>query len=81
MSSDDLTPAQAEALKARVAVLLRFLNRLQERMNRLTFPVDDPLWLGVVHARNAAQDLFVACHYAGCKSGVGRPPKDEPPAR
>ena len=35
-------------------------------MNRLGVPVDDPLWLGVVYARNAAQDLFVACHYAGC---------------
>ena len=38
-------------------------------MNRLTFPVDDRLWLGVDYAWNAAQDLFVACHYAGCKWG------------
>jgi hypothetical protein len=49
-------------------------------MNRLNFPTDDPLSLGVVYARNAAQDLFVACHYAGCKSGVGRRAKEEPPA-
>ena len=81
MTSDDLTPEQAEALKALVARQLRFLNRLQERMNHLRFPTDDPLWLGVVHARNAAQDLFVACHYAGCESGVGKRAKDEPPAR
>lgn len=72
MHSSDITPEQAERLKAIVARKLRFLNRLQERMNRLTFPTDDPLWLSVVYARNAAQDLFVACHYAGCKSGVGR---------
>jgi hypothetical protein len=49
-------------------------------MNWLNFPTDDPLWLGAVCARNAAQDLFVACHYAGCKSGVGRQAKGEPKA-
>ena len=73
MTSDDLTPQQAEALKAILGRHLRFLNRLQERMNQRKFATDDPLWLAVVHARNAAQDLFVACHYAECKSGVGRP--------
>jgi hypothetical protein len=44
-------------------------------MTRLDFSTDDALWLAGVRARNAAQDLFVACHYAGCKSGVGRPAK------
>jgi hypothetical protein len=45
----------------------------------VNFPTDDPLWLGVVYARNAALDLFVACDYAGCKRGVGRRAKGDPP--
>jgi hypothetical protein len=81
VTSDDLTPDQAEALKAIVGRQLRFLNRMVGRMQQRQFPVDDAVWLASIAARNAAQDLFVACHYAGCKSGVGRPAKEEPPAR
>jgi hypothetical protein len=55
VTSDDLTPDQAEAVKTIVRRQFRFLSRLQERMNRLNFPTDDPLWLGAVYARNAAR--------------------------
>ena len=71
MSSDDLTPDQAEALKAIVGRQLRYLNRLVAKMQLRQFPVDDRLWVAGIAARNCAQDLFVACHYAGCKSGGG----------
>ena len=79
MDSSDLTPEQAERLKVIVGRQLRFLNRMVGRMQQRQFPVDDPIWVAGIAARNAAQDLFVACHYAGCKSGVGRRVKNEPP--
>lgn len=41
-------------------------------MQRLGWPVDDPVCRAAAMARDAAQDLFTATHYAGCKRGVGR---------
>ena len=78
MDSSDITPEQAERLKAIVGRQLRFLNRMVSSMQQRQFPVDDPVWVAGIAARNAAQDLFVACHYAGCKSGVGRQAKPQP---
>ncbi len=72
MNSDDLTPAQAERLKAVLGRHLRFLNRLVTRMQQLQFPLDDPLWVATVAARDKAQDLLTAAHYSSCRSGVGR---------
>jgi len=72
VTSDDLTPGQAERLKATLGRHLRFLNRLCGRMQQLQFPLDDPLWQAAAAARNAAQDVYTAAHYAGCKTGVGR---------
>ena len=48
MTSDDLRPEQAEALKEHVARQLRFLNRLVDRMTHLGFPPDDGLWSAAV---------------------------------
>ena len=73
MDSADLTPEQAERLGADVRNMLRYLNRLCQRMTRLGFPVHDPLYVAVVKARAAIQDLHMAAHYASCKHGVGRP--------
>lgn len=72
VKSDDLKPEQARKLMATVAKQLRFLNRLCGRMSALGFPPNDPLWRAASEARNAMQDLHVASHYAGCKTGVGR---------
>lgn len=70
MDSGELTAEQAERLKQVLGRHLRFLNRLVERMQQRQFPLEDPLWIAAVTARNAAQDLFTAAHYAGCKRGV-----------
>jgi hypothetical protein len=51
--------------------MLRYLNRLCERMMRLGFPPDDPLQVAAVKARAAMQDLHTAAHYATCRHGVG----------
>jgi hypothetical protein len=73
MSSDDLNPKQRERLRADVARMLRYLNRLVERMTRLGFPVKDPVYVAAISARAAIQDLHIAAHYATCTHGVGRP--------
>jgi hypothetical protein len=72
MTEADLKPEQVERLAAIVGRELRFLNRLCDRMNRLGFPPDDPLFRAAMLARNGMHGLNVAAHYANCESGVGR---------
>lgn len=66
-------PRSAERLRGQIARHLRYLNRLCERMNRLGFPPDDPLYVAAERARTAIQGLHVAAHYASCEHGVGEP--------
>ena len=73
-----IQPEQADKLQAMVARELRFLNRLCQRMQLRRFRPDDPLWLAAHRARDSVQHLHVAVHYAGCRSGVGRPTQPEP---
>ena len=75
MDSTQLTTEQAERLNRQAAAMLRYLNRLCDRMHRLHFPLDDPLRREATRARDAMQGLFVMTHYASCEHGVGRPEK------
>jgi hypothetical protein len=75
MDSSHLTRQQAEALRAQVAVRLRWLNRLTARMQRVGFSPQDELFLATQRARNFMQDLMTAAHYASCEHGVGREAK------
>jgi hypothetical protein len=72
MTSDDLTPQQAEVLKARVGLMLRYMNRLRQRMHKRKFPEVDELSRAVRDAHNALHHLNVHLHYLTVKSGVGR---------
>ena len=72
MTSAELRSDQAGRLRLVIARELRYLNRLCERMTRLGFPPDDPLFVAALRARDALQDLHVVTHYAECKHGVGR---------
>jgi hypothetical protein len=38
------------------------------------FPPDDPLFVDVVTAQHALQDLVMKLHYLSCQSGVGKKP-------
>jgi hypothetical protein len=78
VDSTYLNSEQVERLRAIVGRDLRFLNRLCARMQRLAFPLDDPLCQAGLRARDVVQDLYTAIHYCGCKSGVGRPPNGSP---
>ena len=72
MTSAELRSDQAARLRLVIARELRYLNRLCERMTRLGFPPDDPLFVAALRARDSLQDLHVVTHYCECKHGVGR---------
>jgi hypothetical protein len=40
------------------------------------FPPHDPLYVDVVKAQHAMQDLLMERHYLGCQSGVGKKPRE-----
>jgi hypothetical protein len=75
MRSEDLTPAQAQALKEKLRPMLAYLGRLEKRMHKRRFPPDDKLVHLVRHAYNAMHALNVEIHYLSCTSGVGQPSK------
>jgi hypothetical protein len=72
MQSDDLTPAQARALKNKLQPMLGYLNRLKHRMRRRGFLNDDPLLAAVCQAEEAMHALHVQTHYLTCGDSVGR---------
>ena len=76
MDSDRLTAEQAEKLKQQVGRTVRYYNNLVARIELRRFGATDPLYRAALNARNAAQSLWMAAHYASCKSGVGRPAKE-----
>jgi hypothetical protein len=71
MGHGDLTREQLERLHATLFPKVNLLNQLERRMTRLGFPVNDPLYLAVVKAQSAAQELYVQVHYRSCSNGVG----------
>jgi len=73
MTSNDLQRDQTDRLTAQAAQQLRWFNRLCERMQQCHFPPDDPLWIAAHNAPDVLQALHMTYHYAGCKSGAGRP--------
>ena len=66
MHSKDLSKEQAEALSGGIRPCLRYLGRLQTRMEKAPFPSDDPIYKLVVKAYNAVHHLSVALHYLEC---------------
>jgi hypothetical protein len=61
MRREDLTREQAEAIKAKIAPMLGYLNRLKKRMNAV-FVRDDSLFAEVIDAVDAMHKLNVSIH-------------------
>lgn len=72
MDSDHLTNEQVDKLRDAIGRQLRYLNKLCGRVQRLGFPLDDPLCFAALAARDRVQDLYAATHYAKSKGGLGR---------
>jgi hypothetical protein len=77
MDSDDLTPEQAGTLYRGLVGGMNYLLRLRTRMEKTGFLPDDPLYQMVCKAYDAMHQSWVEFHYRSCKSGVGRPSRDE----
>ena len=71
MRGDDLTPDQAQRLKATIRPMLIYLGRLKKRMEKRRFPLDDKLFQTVLRAYDVIHELNVHVHYLSCESGVG----------
>jgi hypothetical protein len=61
MRREDITREQAEAIKAKIAPMLGYLNRLKKRMNAV-FARDDSLFAEVIDAADALHKLNVSIH-------------------
>jgi hypothetical protein len=70
VTSDDLTRAQAEAMLASVRRQLHYLGKLRDRMNALSFPPNEPLYLAAAGAFNAVHALSVELHYLTSAPGT-----------
>jgi len=73
MDSNSITRAQAEQMKEVVGRQLRYLGKLQRRMEKMRWPPTDPLYVDVCAAFDKIHKLNVALHYLSCDPGsVGR---------
>jgi hypothetical protein len=72
MDSASLQRWQIARLKKSVAPMLRYLYRLWDRMNKIGFLPNDPLYLVVYQAYNAVHALSVKLHYME-RDGTGKP--------
>jgi hypothetical protein len=77
MTRDDIQPAQAAAIRKIVWPMLGYLTRLQQRMEKVGFTLNDPLYQSVKKARESVFDLSMDLHYLSCTGGVGRVPSSQ----
>src|ERR1700733_2230361 len=76
MNSSDLTMSQAQAMRDRLRLYLRYLRRVKTRMDKRGFPLTDELLRATNAAYDTAHALTTCLHYLSFKSGVGRPARD-----
>jgi hypothetical protein len=67
MTSADLSPAQADRLRADLGRQLRYLNKLCARMQAQRWPLEDLVCRETLRARDAMQELVRAAASAGRK--------------
>lgn len=68
MGSEHLTPQQAERLRAQIERQTDYLVKLIERMRRLRWADDDPLWQPTLNAMYAMVQLRSVAQGIGCAS-------------
>jgi len=76
MDSQQLTTRQAESMRNALIPHVRYLYKMQTRMEKTGFPQSDELFQATRRAYDAAQDLCMKLHYLSCKSGVGIQSRD-----
>jgi hypothetical protein len=78
MDSEELTAKQAESMRNALIPHVRYLYKLQTRMERTGFPASDELFQATQRAYDAVQELCMKLHYLSCKSGVGSKTRNGP---
>jgi hypothetical protein len=78
MDSQQLTTRQAETMRNALIPHVRYLYRMQIRMEKTGFPPSDELFQATRRAYDAAQELCMKLHYLSCKSGVGKQTQKDP---
>jgi hypothetical protein len=81
MDSQELTTRQAESMRNALIPHVRYLYRMQTRMEKTGFPQSDELFQATKGAYDAAQELCMKLHYLSCKSGVGTPARNGRPEK
>ncbi len=71
MDSEQLTARQAESMRNALIPHVRYLYKMQIRMEKTGFPATDELFQATRRAYDAVQELCMKLHYLSCKSGVG----------
>jgi len=77
MDSKTISREHARRIHGALAPSLKYLHCLRERMEKVGFPLSDPLYQLVLKAQTAAQSLTMELHYRSCASGVGRGTGDD----
>jgi hypothetical protein len=72
MNSNDISKAQAKKMHEALVPPLRYLNRLNERLNARRFSPEDRLYRAAFKAQTALSELVMVLHYLTC-DGVGEP--------
>ena len=71
MQSKQLTLAQARRIHEALFPGVNYLVRMRNRMDKVGFHPDDPLFQRVCKAYNASWELSNEMHRLSCKSGMG----------
>jgi hypothetical protein len=72
VTSGDLKPEQIRQLQRIVNRQQRFLNRLCQRLDRLSFEPTDPLYVAAHKALQGVHALSVITHYAVTRRGESK---------
>jgi hypothetical protein len=72
VNSSKLNDEQLDRLNEIICRYLRFVGAMRQRMERLAFPPDDPLYRATTQGYNGLHAMRVELHYLSTKSGVGR---------
>jgi hypothetical protein len=78
MDSQQLTTGQAERMRNALIPHVRYLYRMQTRMEKTGFPHSDELFQATKIAYDAVQELCMKLHDLSCKSGVGTQTRKDP---
>jgi len=73
MNANELTRAQARAIRAQIEPMRDYLYRLRKRMATRGFPLDDPLFVLVVEAQQAIGQLFMDVAARGYSGPIEAP--------